>query len=225
MPVTSQKPADSGRWKPDASRGRVILLLSEAAVIFALLFVWIFSESVRESISLPVLFFYSFPAEFLVGLVPHEPILIYYGVHHPAWVVAAVAVVSTVMAEWINYALFEMFYGMPALKDISNGRVVQKVVDLFAKMPFTAIIVTGFSPIPFFPIRFLVVMTSYPLWKYLLAVFLSRAPRFWLLAFFGSALELSASLLTAFFVAMFIAVNIPAMIKLISKGFVSRNGG
>jgi membrane protein YqaA with SNARE-associated domain len=196
----------------------VVLILLESAVVVALFFVWILSETVRESTALAVLFFYSFPAEFLVGLVPHEPILIYFGTFHPPWVVALVAVVSTVMAEAVNYSLFGLFYETTALGAVAEKKAVRKTVDLFGRAPFTAILVAGFTPIPFFPVRFLVVMAPYPLYKYLLGVFISRAPRFYLLALFGEFFEVPGSLLTVLFVAMLAAVNIPALFKILFPG-------
>jgi hypothetical protein len=104
-PIEAGASTESG---PGTSTGnalqkRVVLLLCEAGIIIALLVPWLFVESVRSGKSLVVLFFYSFPSEFLVGLVPHEPVLIYWGGFHPAWVVALVSVVGTVMAEGVNY--------------------------------------------------------------------------------------------------------------------------
>jgi membrane protein YqaA with SNARE-associated domain len=225
MPLSPEKPEGPGRWKPSAPRKRVILILSETAAVLALLLVWILSEGVRQSTSLWVLFLYSFPSEFLVGLVPHEPVLLYYGLHHPAWVVALVAVVSTVMAEGMNYSLFDLFYGVPALQEASEKGAVRKITDLFGRAPFTAILIAGFTPVPFFPVRFLVVMTAYPVWKYLLGVFLSRAPRFYLLAFFGGVLDIPGSILAVLFAAMLAAVNLPALFKLFSGGIEETNPG
>ncbi|MCG6958087.1 MAG: hypothetical protein LJF04_19030, partial [Gemmatimonadetes bacterium] len=81
------------------------------------------SPIIRESKSLVVLFFYCFPSEFLVGLLPHEPILIYFGDFHPAWVVAAVSIVGTVMAEAINYSFCSFFYDLPTLRAVSRKRL------------------------------------------------------------------------------------------------------
>ena len=179
---------------------------------------WVLSPIIRESKSLVVLFFYCFPSEFLVGLLPHEPILIYFGDFHPAWVVAAVSIVGTVMAEAINYSFCSFFYDLPTLRAVSRKRLVRKTIDLFHRAPFAAILFAGFTPAPFFPVRFLVVMAYYPRWKYLLGVFLSRAPRFWLLAMFGHYFHISGSVLTVLFVVMFVSVNVPALIRLLVGG-------
>ena len=97
---------------------------------------------------------------------------------------------------------------------------MRKTIELFRRVPFAAILFAGFTPAPFFPLRFLVVMASYPRWKYLLGVFLSRAPRFLLLAMFGQYFHISGSVLTVLFVVMFVSVNVPALVQL----FVRRRG-
>jgi membrane protein YqaA with SNARE-associated domain len=210
--------------KPFSMRTRVGIILAEFAVVFTLLGVWVFSEEVRQSTSLWVLFFYSFPSEFLVGLVPHEPVLVFYGTHHPALTVAVVSVVSTVMAEGMNYALFSLFYGMPTLQKVLDGGSVRKVADLFNKAPFFAILFAGFTPVPFFPVRFLVVITGYPVWKYLLGVFLSRGPRFYILALIGYLFEIPTSVILGLFLAMVLLINVPSVAKVL-KDSQGRNGG
>ncbi|MFH1766099.1 MAG: VTT domain-containing protein [Gemmatimonadota bacterium] len=216
MPTQPQGMNDSGKGGATTSRKRLILILSETALVLVLLSVWIFSEGVRESTSLWVLFFYSFPSEFLVGLVPHEPVLIYYGSYHPASVVALVSVVGTVMAEGLNYSLFGLFYGMRAFRKALDRKTVKRLAELFQRFPFGAILFAGFTPVPFFPVRFLVVMTGYPAWKYLLGVFISRAPRFYLLALVGAFFEVSKLLLGAIFLAMLAVVNLPSLAKLLN---------
>ena len=81
-----------------SARWRLILVSAESALVLALLLAWLFLDGVQDRKNLWVLFFYSFPAEFLVGLVPHEPVLIYFGAYYSAWVVAAVSALSTAMA-------------------------------------------------------------------------------------------------------------------------------
>ena len=189
---------------------KTTLVLAEVALVFVLVGIWISSEAVRASKNLAVLFFYSFPSEFLVGLVPHEPVLLYFGTYHPAWVVALVAGVGTVLAEATNYRFFSLFYGTNAVRAAMDQKMVRRTVDLFSRRPFTAILVAGFTPVPFFPIRFLVVMADYPLSRYLLGVFVSRAPRFWILAAMGGLVHIPAGALLILFGVMMAVVNIPA---------------
>jgi len=221
LPLNEKKPWTESSTIP---RKRIVLILCEIGVVLGLMAVWFFVEGVQESTNLWILFFYSFPSEFLVGLIPHEPVLIFYGAYHSPWVVALVAVVSTVMAEGLNYHFFGLFYGMPTLRRAFEKKEVEKVADFFNRMPFTAILFCGFTPVPFFPVRFLVVITGYPAWKYLLGVFLSRAPRFYLLALFGMFFEVPKLILAGLFVGMLFLVNIPAVSKVLSSPKIQTDG-
>jgi membrane protein YqaA with SNARE-associated domain len=210
---------DPGHRPPSANavkRRRSLIVAAEGALVLGLLLVWLLSPAIRESKSLAVLFFYAFPSEFLVGLLPHEPVLIYFGAFRAAWVVALVSAVGTVGAEAINYSFCSYFYERPALQAVSRQRLVRKTIELFERAPFAAILFAGFTPAPFFPVRFLVVMAPYPRWKYLLGVALSRTPRFFLLAVFGAWFHISGSLLLLLFVVMFAGVNVPALFHLLS---------
>jgi len=189
----------------------------EGVLVLGLLATWLIFKEVRDSKSLVVLFFYAFPSEFLVGLLPHEPVLIYFGSFYTAWVVTLVSIVGTLGAEAINYSFCSYFYEKPALQAVSEKRLVRKTIELFERAPFAAILFAGFTPAPFFPIRFLVVMAPYPRWKYLLGVFISRAPRFFLLAMFGAYFHIPGTLLTALFVGMLLSVNVPALVRLFSR--------
>ena len=186
-----------------------------------LLLGWLLLPGVRESKSLWVLFLYCLPSEFLMGLLPHEPVLIYFGAFYSALTVALVSAAGTLLAEALNYSFCSFFYEMPALRAVSKKRLVRKTIELFDRAPFAAILFAGFTPAPFFPLRFLVVMASYPRWKYLLGVFISRAPRFYLLAMFGGLVHISGGMLTVLFVGMFAVVNVPAILQLLVRGRAS----
>jgi membrane protein YqaA with SNARE-associated domain len=209
-------PAEPDPTSTFIQRQRVTLILAELGIVLALLLTWYLSEEVRASTSLWVLFFYSFPSEFLVGLIPHEPILVLYGGYHAPWIVALVSVVSTTMAEGLNYHFFSLFVGVPALNSALNGKTVKRMGDLFKRWPFLAILVAGATPVPFFPIRFLVVITEYPVQKYLLGVFLSRGPRFLVLAMLGKAFEIPPMAILGLFVAMLVLINIPTVAKVLA---------
>ncbi|MFC1692744.1 VTT domain-containing protein [Candidatus Latescibacterota bacterium] len=186
-------------------------------MILMLLVIWLASESIQKSTNLVVLFFYSFPSEFLVGLVPHEPILLYYGRFYSPFVVALVAVVGTVLAEAINYSVFSFISETNLYEKMTRKKTVRKIIGLFNKNPFTAIVIAGFTPVPFFPIRFLVVMSRYPLIKYMLGVFLSRAPRFYILAKIGDIFKIPGVVLIALFIFLIITVNVPIARSIFKK--------
>jgi membrane protein YqaA with SNARE-associated domain len=155
-----------------------------------------------------VLFFYSFPAEFLIATVPHEPVLLYFGKFYHPLTVALVAIPSTLVTEMLNYSAFKYIADLKIFTRLRDKKAVRKTVQFFNRAPFLTIWVAGITPIPFYPLRFLVVLAKYPLPKYILAVFLSRFPRFVLLAYVGYKIQLPDYMLIALFIILIAIANI-----------------
>jgi membrane protein YqaA with SNARE-associated domain len=188
---------------------RMIIVILELALIAVLLALWLSSESIRESKSIWILFFYNFPSQFLIAFVPHEPILFYYSKFYSVEYVTFVALAGTLITEVINYSVFGYFADLKSLERFRNSKIVNYLINLFNKAPFSALLIAGFTPVPFYPFRFLVVLANYPVAKYLLAVFLSRTPRFYLLALLGKTLDLSDGLIISFFMIIGFVIFIP----------------
>jgi membrane protein YqaA with SNARE-associated domain len=187
---------------------KVILFACQIVFVIVLLIVWITSKNLQESKNLWVLFFYSFPSEFLIATVPHEPVLLYFGKFYSPFTVALVAVSSTLLTEMLNYSTFKFVTDLKFFASLYQKKTVQKTIQLFKKAPFLALLIAGFTPVPFYPLRFLVVLARYPLWKYVLAVFLSRFPRFIILAYIGYVIQIPDLLLIALFVILILIANI-----------------
>ena len=166
------------------------LFIFQALFVATLIIIWISSESIRQNKSLWILFLYSFPSEFLIALVPHEPVLIYFGEFYHPVIVALVAVSSTVLTEILNYSLFNYISEIKSIEKIKKNKLTAKIVHLFNKAPFLALVIAGLTPVPFYPFRFLVVFSGYPVAKYALAIFTSRTPRFFILAALGHTLHI-----------------------------------
>ncbi len=199
------------------SKIRTLTFMLEVALILVLLAVWFSSESIRESKNLWIFFFYSFPAEFLIALVPHEPVLLYFSKFYSPLVVALVAIPGTVLAEMINYSAFKYVGDLKSFSKVRHTKWVSKTIELFNKAPFAALLVAGLTPMPFYPFRFLVVLARYPLPKYVLAIFLSRTPRFYLLALFGHTFKIPDYLFPVIFIALAIPLTYPLAKSLLKK--------
>lgn len=196
---------------------RTVIFWSQILFITTLLLLWLSWPELRISRSLWVLFFYSFPSEFLIAIVPHEPVLLYFAKFYSPLTVALVAATSTILTEALNYFVFSYVSDWTALQKFQKKKAVQKLINLFNRAPFLAIWIAGLTPIPFYPFRFLVVMASYSRWKYLLAVALSRTPRFFILAWFGHEVHLSDELLILLFVLLIVGMNIGFLRQLLRK--------
>lgn len=178
-------------------------------MISALFSVWFLSEEIRASKNLLVLFFYSLPAGFLVGLLPHEPILLYFGQYHPALTVAGVFLVGWLLAERVNYSILGYFGELGLFENLRRKQLVGRLLHLFRTAPFLALVVAAFIPVPFFPFRFLVVMEGYSLWKYLLAISIARGPRYLILAALGHLFHIPGWALIGLFLVLIVIVYLP----------------
>ncbi len=192
-----------------------LLFILQICFVLTLLVIWFTSQDVRESKDLWVLFFCSFPTEFLIAIVPHEPILLYFGKFYAPLTVALVAGSSTLMTEALNYSVFKYVTDLKLFKNIRQKKTVSKIVDLFNRAPFLALWIAALTPIPFYPFRFLVVLARYPLGKYILALTLSRIPRFFILALIGHAIQIPDYLLAVLFLILIASVNLPLLRKYI----------
>ena len=193
--------------------GRTLVFIIEISFILVLLILWFSSDSYQFSKSLWVLFFYSFPAEFLIAVVPHEPILLYFGKFYSPLTVALVAVSSTLLTEVLNYSTFKYVADLKAFEKVHRSKIMIRLIELFNKAPFVAIMIAGFTPVPFYPFRFMVVMAQYPIWKYILATFLSRTPRFFILAQVGHVIKIPDKWLVVLFIVFLIAIYLPLLGK------------
>jgi membrane protein YqaA with SNARE-associated domain len=204
------------------SRTRTTVFILEIGLILAILIAWLSFESIRQSKSLWILFFYNFPSQFLIAIVPHEPVFLYFSKFHSPLSVTFVAIIGTSLAEVLNYSVFKYIGDLKSVKNVHTSKMVSKLIILFNKAPFTALLIAGFTPLPFYPFRFLVVLARYPLLKYILAIFLSRTPRFYLLALFGHTIKIPDYLLPVIFVILTLPFSYP-MIRSFLKSKRDKN--
>lgn len=216
-PAPDLEAAPEIKTRPMAPWVRTLIFALEVAFVAGLLVWWLTSKSVRDSKSLWVLFLYCFPAEFIIATVPHEPVLLYFAKFYSPLTVALVSVTGTVLTEIVNYTVFKYMADLKVFRKMLASRVVQKTVHLFNRAPFTALWVAGFTPIPFYPFRFLVVIARYPIAKYILAVVTSRAPRMYLIALAARAIRFPDYMILIITGVLILAANVPILRKLFKR--------
>jgi membrane protein YqaA with SNARE-associated domain len=212
-------PSAPGPGKDLNHRRRNIIFGLQFLFIVTLFAIWVSSSMIQKSTNLLVLFFYSFPSEFFIGVLPHEPVLIYFGESISPLTVACVALASTLLAEIGNYFVIRHIFDFRAFQKYRASPTASKVIRLFKRAPFIAILIAGFTPIPFYPFRFLVVLADYPIWKYALAVAMSRGPRFYLLALAGKMMNIPDIVLVIFTIFLVLTANYLPVKKFLEKKF------
>ncbi len=181
---------------------KTILVILEVSFVAALFVLWFGSESFRKSHNIWILFLFAFPANFLAAVVPYDPTIIYFGKFYPPLSVTLIGVAGVVVVEGVNYSILRFISESKLLVKVEHNKFIKKIIDLFGKAPFAALCLAGFLPIPFYPFRFLVALSRYPFIKYLLSVFLSKAPRIFILALAGYVINIPDHLFFFFFIAL-----------------------
>lgn len=196
-------PASNNRGKRSCFLWPVFLPLIVILVVVFLTTRYIFPQYSK----LFLLFLYSIPAQFIVAIIPHEPIIFYFSKYFSPLSVTLGALLGTLFAEYLNYMLVKMFFKIPKLVDLKNHRTFKNATYYFLKLPFVSLVIAAITPVPFYPFRIIVPVSEYSLAKYLLALIVGRTPRFYILAYFGYSIPLPNEIIIVLFI-LFFAVSV-----------------
>ncbi len=187
-------------------------------VILGVLGIWMMTTKPEKFPYLTV-FFYSIPSNAGISLFPHEPVLIWYGKFLNLWNLSAVAAAGTLVSAFLDYKFFAKVLNLKYSERYKSSDLYGKAHRWFYKMPFVSLVVAGFTPIPFYPFKFMVYSSKYPLWKYLLAVAIGRFPRYYLLATAGKVFQVPDWLIVTAFLGMFALVYLKKILGWLSSLF------
>lgn len=151
-----------------------------------------------------VLFLYAFVSNIALAVIPHEPIVIWYGAQVGVWLTAALATAGTLAASWIDHRVF-----VPLLLRASSTRPwtsgpVGTMRRWFGHAPFAIIALSGVTPLPFWPFKAMAFARGYPLGRYLAAVAAGRFPRYLMLAWLGVVVRIPTWVLVALILVLLI---------------------
>jgi MoaA/NifB/PqqE/SkfB family radical SAM enzyme/membrane protein YqaA with SNARE-associated domain len=180
-------------------------LFGAAMVVLGVLGVWMMTTKPRELPYLTV-FFYSIPSNLGISIFPHEPVLFWYGRFLNLWSLSAVATAGTLVSAFLDYRFFADVLNLKFSRKYKSTDLYRKGHHWFYKMPFLSLVVAGFTPIPFYPFKFMVYSSKYSMRKYLLAVAVGRFPRYYLLAMAGQVFQVPDWVIIASFLGMFALV-------------------
>jgi hypothetical protein len=120
-----------------------------------------------------------------------EPMVMVFARLYPWALVAAVATLSAVLAEYADYRIFTGILMSQRLERMRESRVARLVVWMFAKSPFLAVMMGALTPLPFWLVRISAVLAGYPVSRFLVATALGRFPRFLAYAALASVLPVT----------------------------------
>ena len=136
------------------------------------------------------LFLYLIPSNTAISIFPHEPLVIFLGNQYNPLLIACICGIATLIAAYLDHTVFTHVLNHRKLAGYKNKSLYKKLKFYFHKHPFWTIVIAGFSPVPFFPIKLLSFSCQYPITRYLSAVITGRFPRYYILAAFGAAVSI-----------------------------------
>ena len=145
------------------------------------------------------LFVYAFLSNVALAVVPHEPVVVWYGPRLGVWVTALVATAGTVAASWADHRLFVPLVARALRGPGWPASLGGRVAAAFARAPFAILALSGITPLPFAPFKAAAFAARYPVGPYLGAVAAGRFPRYALLAWLGVAFTIPAPVLAGAF--------------------------
>ena len=149
-----------------------------------------------------MLFAYAFISNVAMAIVPHEPVVLWYGARYGVWATAVIATAGTLAAAYVDYLAF-----VPLIRRVQHTPffaegTVGWLRARFSRAPFTILAVSGITPLPFFPFKAMAFAEHYPLGRYLGAVAVGRFPRYLLLAWLGIMIRIPTWVLVVLFAVM-----------------------
>ena len=137
---------------------------------------------------------YLIPYTFLgnsLAPLPYDGAVVYLGGRYAPWLIVLVAVAATLVIEAWNMEVLARILARDGTRAFRNHRVTQTTLRWYRKAPFWSLVATCVLPIvPHYPMRFLAVLTEYPLWKYQISVILGRGTRYAVLTGVGVAMPI-----------------------------------
>ena len=99
-------------------------------------------------ISSLVLFAYAFLSTVALAVVPHEPVVVWYGAHWGVWSTALVATAGTVAASLVDHRIFVPLLGRVADGPVLGAGLLGAVRRWFGRAPFAVIALSGMKRRP-----------------------------------------------------------------------------
>jgi len=149
--------------------------------------------------------------------LPTNPVVLVMGRFYPPLLVALIGAFGTASANLLDYALISSI-ARTRIAERTKGTYLYKFwMRLYRKVPFLALTLTNFLPVPIDFIRFISIFEHYKRPWYFLACFTGRLPRYLLLAWLGFVLPVSLPVLLIIGALFFIPGLVPVSRKIFKK--------
>lgn len=121
--------------------------------------------------------------------LPTPPVIMHAATRAPILLVALIGALGTTVAYLIEYAVLGRLLANDRLGRVRRSRVVEWLTSVFDRLPFIALTVAAFLPLPVDGVRLLAIARGYDRTRFAGAAFIGRLPRYILLATAGYGLK------------------------------------
>jgi uncharacterized membrane protein YdjX (TVP38/TMEM64 family) len=154
---------------------------------------------VLEAVKNPIAYFFAMIAVFSVASLPPSPPTLMAAKVNPPWLLATLAAVAAAIAAVFDYYLIRRAFRVRTLDRLRRHRLFARAERWAKVAPFFTVALFAAVPLPFMMPRVLVPVSGYPVGRYAAAVALGRWPRVFVIAAFGTLVDVPAWMLDALF--------------------------
>ena len=149
--------------------------------------------------------------------LPTPPYVIGMGKIFNPYLIALLGAFGNSIAAFLEYHFISWLFSRNELQQkIEANKFFQRLTIFFNRAAFPCIVFTGFSPLPVDPFRFTAILTRYFMPKYLLAMFIGKYLRYYLLALLGDSFQIHNRYLV---IMLLLLVVFPIVTAFILKRF------
>ena len=120
--------------------------------------------------------------------IPTYPFVLYISPDYAPLLIALVGAVGATLSALLEYYILDFLLGFQRIARIKRNKRYQRYAAYFDRFSFGSVLLASAVPLPVDPVRMLAISRRYARWRFALATFLGRIPRFFLIALLGSHL-------------------------------------
>jgi uncharacterized membrane protein YdjX (TVP38/TMEM64 family) len=168
---------------------------------------------VFEAVQNPVAYFFAMIVVFSVASLPPSPPTLMAARANAPWLLASLAAVAAAIAAVLDYYLVRRAFRVGVLDRVRRHPLFERVERWAKVAPFFTVALFAAVPLPFMIPRVLVPLSGYPVARYAAAVGLGRWPRVFVIATFGTFVDIPVWMLKALFAAGVAVALIGAVLR------------
>ena len=155
-------------------------MLVGCSVVFCIMSMWITITFPDHTLELLSFFAYITISCTFIPL-PTPQVIMDFGQRFGPASIAMIGGIAFCISALIDYSLVTFVFRYERVNRIKATRTYSYVSRFFDKSPFAILVVAAFTPIPVDPVKLVACAARYNRFKYILACFVGRAPRYYLL--------------------------------------------